>query len=113
MLTAKHQHELEAARRYRTRATHDLGLGAAMDAIATDVRKRARGLSAVSAAWLAAVPGDLAEGAELVSFTKGVLTVRAPDAAARFGLDRFLRAGGETAIIRAASAVVRRVRVVL
>jgi len=63
-------------------------------------------------AWLAHCPDDLQEKTAIVGVSRGVLTVRASGAAARYELDRWLRAGGERAVIAASQAPIRRVRVV-
>jgi len=74
-------------------------------------RDRAR-LAAVARAWLECCPGTLAERSAIRSFARGVLTVAADDASTRFELDRWLRSGGEDAVIRASRAPVHRVKIV-
>jgi hypothetical protein len=78
-----------------------------------DLKKRARSLGGMADAWDAVVPRTLAARCRLQTFSRGVLTVRAADASARFELDRFLRAGGEAALARRGSAALKRLKIVI
>lgn len=62
-------------------------------------------------AWEEVVPPQLAAKAEIVRLVRGVLSVRVTDSATRFELDRFLRSGGEAALVRRAAGAIRRVKV--
>jgi hypothetical protein len=96
-----------AARAPRER---DLSIGAQVQGLAVSVRGAETGLAAAAKAWATGVPAHLACAGVVEGLSRGVLRVRVADAAARFELDRFLRAGGESAIIRLSVAPIRSVR---
>ncbi|MGQ0627505.1 MAG: DciA family protein [Phycisphaerales bacterium] len=100
-------------RAWRTKPDRDLGLSGVLGAARSDLRKRARSVGAMGNAWRGVVPAEFMERCAIVSFSRGVLLVRCDDSAARFELDRFLRCGGELALIRAAPAGLSKVRLVV
>lgn len=75
--------------------------------------KLERSLGDVGAAWAKTCPEELHAKSSILSLKRGVLTIGAEDSPTRFELDRHLRSGGERALIRASSASVRRIKVVL
>ncbi len=79
-------------------------LGFQVDRIA----RQHRALGTIGEQWGSLVPAGLGVRVWPESWQRGVLTVRAGDAAAGFEFDRWLRGGGEDALRRAG---VRRVRV--
>ncbi|MBM4109245.1 MAG: DUF721 domain-containing protein [Phycisphaerae bacterium] len=100
---------LSNLRRWRNRAERDLTIGAQVDALAQGARRASRALGGLTLDWGAIVPAPLAGSTRAASFSRGVLTIEADDAAALYAMDRWLRSGGERAI-RAAAPTVRRVR---
>lgn len=80
---------------------------------AGNIRRLEKSMGAVATAWQELVPSPLADRTALVGVSRGVLTVRAGDASARFELDRWLRSGGELAVIRRCVTGLTRVRVVV
>jgi hypothetical protein len=101
---------VERLRTWRGVPTRDLSLAGAFGAARQELKRRSRTLGAVATAWTATLPANLVERTALVGFSRGVLTVRCDDNAARFELDRFLRSGGELELIRRAPAGLARVR---
>jgi hypothetical protein len=59
------------------------------------------------------VPETLRGRTALVGVSRGVLTVKVEDAGTKFELDRFLRSGGEAALVGRVPVGLRRVRLVL
>lgn len=113
MLDPADQNELERLRKFRAPKERDLTLRVPLGFAAQELRRMRRGLGAVAAAWGQIVPPELAERTALVGISRGVLTVRASDASAKYELERLLRSGGEAAVVRASPVSLRRVRVVL
>ncbi len=104
--------DLEQLRTWRNLPERNLSLDTVFSSARKDLKKRARALGGIGAAWAALIPAQLLERATLVSLQRGILTVRCDDSATRFELDRFLRCGGELALIRKAPAGLTRVRLV-
>ena len=94
----------------RTPRTRDLSIAHAVQGLAGAVRGADAGLAGAARAWASVVPPALAAACVLEALSRGVLRVRVTDAGARFELDRFLRAGGETNVIRACGVAIRSVR---
>lgn len=81
-------------------------------ALEQDLSRRFKSIGEVAAAWSRLVPAELCRSAELVSMSRGVLTVRVQDAAARYGLDRFLRSGGERELQRQSPVTLKKIKLV-
>jgi hypothetical protein len=99
-------------RGFRNRPERDLSIAAAVHDAERDARKKHKALGGVGAVWAQVVPAGLAARAHVVSLARGVLTIRAADGVTRFELDRFLRAGGEARLARAAAVAIKRTRIV-
>lgn len=97
-------------RAYRTRPDRDTSIAAAVRDEAARVEQQRRASAKSDNAWDQLAPDHLRPRARFTSLLRGTLTLKARDAAARFEIDRWLRAGGETALLRRAGA--RRVKVV-
>lgn len=67
----------------------------------------------IAGAWDRAVPDRFRGRAAIVGITAGVLTIRCRSASDRFGLDRWLRGGGEQELREAARVALKRVKLVL
>jgi hypothetical protein len=101
---------LPRLRAIRNRPAPDLSITAEIDRLAADAARRRRAGTAASAAWAAVAPPRLGAAAQ-VALSRGVLTLRCPDASTRYAIDRWLRTGGEAELIRRCGAAVTRVRV--
>lgn len=104
--------ELERLRSRRVRRDRAPEAGVLFAAQARELAKQQKRLGGVAGAWAEVCPPELIERTTILSLSRGVLTIGVPDAAARFELDRFLRAGAERELIRLAPATVRTVRLV-
>jgi hypothetical protein len=104
--------DLRRLREHRTPRERDLTIGATVHQLERETRKRVKATGGIGAAWEALVPPGLRSRAVVVSLSRGVLTVRAADASARFGLDRFLRSGGQAALARQAGVGIKRSKIV-
>lgn len=109
---AKSSPSLRRLRELRVPREREAGLGAQVEQIRTELTRRQRGGGKAAAAWEVVVPDALREVSDVVGLSRGVLTIRARHAAARFEVDRFLRSGGEAALSRAAGVAIRRVKIV-
>lgn len=107
------QQELDRLRSFRNPRPRDLTIGGLVDAERQRAAKQARAVGGIAAAWHDVIPPALAEKTQILRLSRGVLTVRVRDAAAKYTLDRFLRSGGEASLIRRASTGVNRVKLVL
>ena len=77
------------------------------------LKRESRGTGVVATAWGELCPPHLLERTGVVGITRGVLTLSADDAAARFEVDRVLRCGVERELLKRLPLNVRRVRVVI
>jgi hypothetical protein len=102
---------LNRLRALRVARVKDAALAPEFERLRADLSRRRRGGGGAEAAWEVVVPDALREKAEVVGLSRGVLNVRVRHASARFELDRFLRSGGEAALIRAAMVAIKRVRI--
>ncbi|MBY0307492.1 MAG: hypothetical protein K2Q09_02000 [Phycisphaerales bacterium] len=66
----------------------------------------------VGAAFLKTAPRQVAAFTTLVGVRSGVLQLRPHNTATRYALDRWLRSGGEAALVRACPSAISRVRLV-
>lgn len=103
---------LARLRGWRNRPQPDLSLKPVTAGITADLRRRARTLGHAGEAWLRLVPPALLDQTTLLSMSRGVLTVRVGDASARSDLARWLREGGEHAVIRATPGSLIKIRLV-
>jgi hypothetical protein len=101
---------LKALRGFRNPRERDLTIAAAVGVLQREVEKQHRQVDGAGDAWAEVVPAELAARTALVRLARGVLNVRAADSGARFALDRFLRSGGEQALVRASRGKIKRVK---
>lgn len=111
---------LEQIRERRTRVSARRSAPANQRTVAPDVEKmmremnrERRSIAVVSRAWPLVIRRESLVNATTLRVARGVLTVYVPSAAVRFELDRLLRAGGETELMRALPAAVNVKRIVL
>lgn len=104
--------DLRRLREFRNPRPRDLTITDAVRQVERETKKKVRSIGGVALAWETVVPPALRGRAAPVTLSRGVLTVRAADAAARFELDRFLRAGGDAALARAAGVAIKKIKIV-
>ena len=79
----------------------DFSLGLSLGAEFKTIQARHRQLGKVGAAWSVVVPDSIKAACAVISCSRGVLTIRARDHAARFESDRWLRSGGKESLAAA------------
>ena len=104
---------IDRLRELRVRTPRANDLGSAFAARGKQLQREARGTGTIAKAWGELCPAHLLGRTGVVGVTRGVLTLAADDAAARFEVDRVLRCGVERQLLRKLSLDVRRVRVVV
>lgn len=102
-----HARRLERLRAWRVRTTDALSIGEQVEALARRLKRTRRDYAGLDLAWDELVPARLTRSDQFVSLSRGILTVRVPDAPVRFELDRWLRAGGELALRRRCPALAK------
>lgn len=81
----------------------------ALDALEKELKKRRRNVEGI--AWDEVAPPQLAARSGVEKLTPGgILTIRCDDAAARFEIDRWLRAGGDAELRKQSRAGIRRIK---
>jgi hypothetical protein len=102
--------DLARLRQFRNRPDPDCALNTPLTALCRQIERQHRAAGGIGDAWGAVVPPHLARHAEIISFSRGTLTVRAADASTRFQIDRFLRTGGQNELARRAGTAIRRIK---
>ena len=87
--------------------------GDAFVALGRTLARDARRAGGAGDAWIAVCPEDFADRTGVVSLSRGTLTIGVADHATLYRLDRALRGGLERQVIAAASAPIRRVKLVV
>jgi len=105
------QRNLSNLRERRARTERDLTPAAAMAAIAKDLKSRMAS-AGVGSAFIRLAPREVASFTTVVGVRSGVLQLRPHNTAARYALDRWLRSGGERALVASVAGAVVRVRLV-
>ncbi|CAN5757412.1 hypothetical protein BH11PLA1_BH11PLA1_21350 [soil metagenome] len=103
---------IQRLQQWRAGSQRDLAMTGLFTGAAKDIRRRGRAVGGLGAAWAELAPGHLVERTEVVGVSRGVLTIRVADTGSKFELDRWLRCGGETALIERAGAALLRVKLV-
>jgi len=91
----------------------DLSVRSEFGALTKNIKRQARNVGGLGGTLCAMLPPELANGLEVVSMARGVLTVRAADASVKFQVDRWLRSGGEQELTRRAGIALVRVRLTM
>lgn len=104
---------IERLRSLRVKPERDLTLTRAFLGEQVVLRRLRRSNAGLAEAWTSVAPDGLRERAMLRGVSAGVATIAVTDAAARYQVDRWLRSGGEKALLRACPAPVRKVKVVV
>ncbi len=81
--------------------------------LARELARAARRSGTAGEAWLAVCPEEFVDRTRVVGLARGVLTLGVADAATHFELDQFLRGGGREVLVRASTAPIRRIKVVV
>ncbi len=104
--------QLERIREQRVRSGPDQSAKALFDATARQYAKLERSLSGAAGAWAEQCPPELLERTSVHKCERGVLEIGVRDSATRYEVDRFLRSGGQRAVIRACPTSIRRIKLV-
>lgn len=104
--------QLERLRRFRVAKPFDQTLAHQMGAEEKKLKKRVKVVAGLGDRWESLLPPELAACTNPERLSGGVLTIRAADSAARFALDRWLRAGGETLIKQSIATGIARIRLI-
>ncbi len=99
--------QLDRLRQWRLGPQRELSLEGDIASLARQVTRQAEHLGGLSAAWGDLCPAAWRDQTQLVALSRGTLNVRARDASVRFQLDRWLRDGGELALIKRCPALLR------
>ena len=110
--SAAARERLERLRRWRV-PRRDVTLRPQLDAAIGEIRRQRSAVGGFEGAWASVVPREFTAHASIESWRSGVLTVRAADSSVMFGLDRFLRAGGQAALAARSPRTLHRVRIVI
>lgn len=91
----------------------DPTIAAAVRDVFEHARHAHKSVGAASVAVAQTFPSHLADRVEVVKLTRGVLTLGVPDASTRYVIDRLLRAGAQTALLKRVPASVTGVKIVV
>ena len=104
---------LRMLRENRAKPIPDGSIAEAVARAQVKYQRLARDGDGIAAAWDRTVPERFRGRAAVVGHASGILTIRCRSASDRFGLDRWLRGGGEQAVREAARVTLKRVKLVL
>lgn len=103
---------LEQLRASRARPERDTSIAGVMASIQGDLRKRAKAVGSIGDTWMNIAPAVIQEQTTVVGITRGVLTIRAHNASAKFVTKKWLDSGGEMALIRATPVTLTKIKLV-
>ena len=106
------EYRIARLRGLRVREEWDRSLGVTVRAIESELKQAERRLGGVGAVLAEVCPARLLAHCRVRSVSRGTLIVEVDQASARYQLDRWLRSGGETRLIEASGASIRRVKLV-
>jgi hypothetical protein len=95
------------------RPERDLTLTRALTGEQVVLRRLRRANAGLADAWERVAPPDLLGRTALRGVSSGTATIAVPDAGARYELDRWLRSGGESLLIKSCTAPVRKVKIII
>ncbi len=104
------QLRLQQLREYRVRKPPNTDLRPLFEATAANLKRERKRLANTADAWAAVCPPHLLPRTAILTLSRGALHIAVPDAPTSFELDRALREGAETQLIRACLAPVRKVK---
>lgn len=102
-----------AALRRLRKVWADPTIGAAVHDAFDQAKHAHKAVGAAAIAVAQTLPSHLADKVDVVKLSRGVLTLAVPDSATRYVLDRILRMGAETALLKRVPASVKSVRIVV
>lgn len=105
-------HDLNRLRQFRNWGGPDLSVENTLRDLCQHLERQQRASGKIETAWATVIPADLQRRATVSSFARGLLTVRIADAATRYQIERFLRAGGQRDLERSAGSAIRRVKLI-
>lgn len=100
---------LSKLRERRAPYQRDLTIAGPLAAIAKDLKTKMAS-SGVGTAFIRLAPREVAAFTTVLGVKSGVLQLRPHNTAARYALDRWLRSGGESALVRACPTAISRVK---
>jgi hypothetical protein len=103
---------LEHLRSWRSSKARDLTPRDTLHPIIKDLKKSRDQMGNLGEAWAVHAPSDLLPVSELISLSRGILTVQVRDASSRFALDRWLREGGQRDLITVANVPLKRIKLI-
>lgn len=103
---------LARLRQHRNAPPRDQSIGPLVRELTDRLDEASKKSAGCGAAWAQACPPKHLPRTSVRGLARGVLTIAVDSAATRYELDRWLRAGGEQAVISAARAGVRKVKLV-
>lgn len=102
---------LAKLRERRAGYERDLTVSGPMAAIAKDLKSKMAS-AGVGVIFLKAAPAQVAAFTTVVGVRSGILQLRPHNTATRYALDRWLRSGGEAALVGACPMAISRVKLV-
>jgi len=105
--------QLDLLRRTRVRGEAAQPLGPMAEAAGRELMRLQKKLGGVGAAWAEACPPAFRDRTWVEGVSRGILSIRIPDASTRYEVDRWLREGGEREVVRRCPTTVRKVKLVI
>lgn len=102
---------IEKIRALRVRPPGDTSAAGAVGELRDRLEREIKQTGGMGEAWRTAAPDNLRDKARITSFQRGVLIIETPDAATRYLIEQWLRAGGRQMLATCAPSTVRRVLV--
>ncbi len=103
---------IEMTRKRRVREERKTAAADLFAAQAATLKRDQKRIGNAADAWSRLCPAELRLRTTVLGVTRGVLRIGASDSAARFEIDRWLRAGGSDEVVRRCRTTVRSVKVV-
>lgn len=104
------QNRLERLRQTRVFPERARAIGGDLAALAEQFAQAAQRVGTSGSLWAAHCPPDLVVRTSVQGLARGVLTIAVDNASTRYAVDRWLRAGGEAALIAASRVPLRKVK---
>ncbi len=86
-------------------------MGGEVEKVRKELEKRVRATGQLAEAWYELAPPELVDHARPTGVVRGTLRLEVDGPAFRYTLERWLKRGGQQALLQRCSASVRRVRV--
>jgi len=91
----------------------DPTIGAAIHDAFDHAKHAHKAVGAASIAVAQTFPSHLADKVEVVKLARGVLTLSVPDSSTRYVIDRLLRSGAQTALLKRVPASIKSLKIVI